>query len=128
VRVTRSWAAGLLNSAICTAVALAMCGWLLPGATLNRWGLLIATAVIALPQGALDLYLTNEKRLGRWGTAFTSAAIWLLVGPAVADSATTEFNVGGLWQYVVLVVVLFGVAFALWPVWRAAGRIGRYRR
>jgi hypothetical protein len=98
---------------------------------MNLQGLVIATAIVGLPQVALGLYMDSnsskyrqrESRLGRWAAGFTLATIWIFAGPALADWATPDFNIGGLWQYAVLIVVLFALAFALWRLFKLGTHI-----
>jgi hypothetical protein len=66
-------------------------------------------------------YSGRATRLGRWSIGFVLLTIWILGGPAIADWATPHFNVGGVWQYPVLLTITFVVAGAYWQFVQAVG-------
>src|SRR4051812_7878919 len=101
--------AGSISGIVCTAIGLVVCAFLLPGTSIDWGGLLIAIAVIDLPVIGIDRYMRrvggkngHARHLGRWGMGFALMTAWILGGPAVADWVTPHFNIGGVWQYVVL--------------------------
>jgi hypothetical protein len=124
VQVSRGRAAGLVNTILCDAIGLVICGLFVPGIDVNWRGLLIAVAIIALPGQAMELYLdrmsgkyTGRKpRLGRWATGFLGSTVWMVASPAVADWVTPDFNIAGAWQYLLLLSILLLVAIAYWRI------------
>jgi hypothetical protein len=129
----KSQLADLASTVFCAAFGLIVCAQLLPGASMNRRGFLIALGIISLPQCGLGLYLdrpagTYTGRLGRFGFGIFLLCVWIFAGPAVADWATPDFNIGGLWQYIVLVGVLFAVGFAVWRIVQLGTRMTTHVR
>ena len=116
--------AGSISGIICTAIGLVVCALLLPGTTIDGQGLLIAVAIIDLPLIGAERYLRavggkkhgHVKHPGHWGMGFAFGTVWWLGGPAVADWVTPHFNIGGVWQYVVLWLVIFGLGYAYWKI------------
>jgi MFS family permease len=87
----------------------------LPGTTIDWQGLLIALAVMDLPVIATDRYIKRKyyrRHPGRFALGGFLIVAWMLVGPAVADWVTPHFNIGGVWQYAVLLLAIFGLALA----------------
>jgi hypothetical protein len=96
-----------------------VCAVLLPGTTIDWKGLLIAIAVMDLPVIGTDRYLdrvVRPRHPGLFALGGCLIVVWVFVGPAIADWVTPHFNIGGAWQYVVLVVVNFGLGFAYWKI------------
>src|SRR3954467_506450 len=125
----KSRVAGSVSGSVCTAIGLAVCAFLLPQTTIDWQGLLIAIAVIDLPLIGIDRYMRavggkhgHVRHLGRWGIGFAFMTLWLLGGPAVADWVTPHFNIAGVWQYVVLWLVIFGLGHAYWKIVEATTR------
>ena len=118
--------ASAVSGALCTAIGLVVGALVLPGTTIDWRGLLIAIAVIDLPMIGIDWYLRSAGRKkddygqlrhpGRWGLGAALAMVWWLVGLAVADWGSAHFNIGGVWQYVVLWLFIFGVNYAYWKI------------
>jgi hypothetical protein len=115
--------AGFISGVAATAIGLVVCAVLLPGTTIDWQGLLIAVAVIDLPPVGVDWYLRRDsgkqghpQHLGRWGFGFLLLTGWLLGGLAVADWVTPHFDIGGVWQYVVLWLVIFCLQLAYWKI------------
>jgi hypothetical protein len=54
--------------------------------------------------------------------------IWILGGLAFADWVTPHPNIGGLWQYVVLWLIIFGLNMAYAGIFMAAIRDTREPR
>jgi hypothetical protein len=107
-----------VTTVFCDAVGLLLCALFLPGFSMNWRGFLIAVGVISLPQNAISRFMDSatEKdsgrppRVARFGIGFLSAGVWIFASPAIADWLTPDFNIGGVWQYLVLVAALFLVA------------------
>jgi hypothetical protein len=115
--------AGFISGIAVTAIGLVVCAVLLPGTTIDWRGLLVAVAVIDLPPTGIDWYLhrTSGKHgrpqyLRRWGLGFLLLTGWLLGGLAVADWVTPHFDIGGVWEYVVLWLVIFCLGLAYWTI------------
>jgi hypothetical protein len=90
---------------------------------------LITIAVVDLPVIGIDRYMLSAsgkhghpRHLGRWGVGFVLMTVWILGGLAVADWVTPHFNIGGVWQYVVLWLVIFGLQMAYWKIVTATTR------
>jgi hypothetical protein len=123
VWLRNSRTAGSIGGIVCTAIGLVVCALLLPGTTLDWRGLLIAVAVIDLPLIGFDRLLRtiggkqdDLEHPGRWGMGFAVAIVWWIVGLAVADWVTPHFNIGGVWQYVVIWLVIFGLNHSYWKI------------
>ena len=121
--------AGTISGIGATAVGIVVCAALLPGTTVAWQGLLIAIAVIDLPLPGIDWYIRrasgkpgHPRHMGRAAMGFVLLTVWVLVGPAVADWVTPHFNIGGVWQYLVLWLVILGLGFAYWKVVTALTR------
>jgi hypothetical protein len=115
--------AGFVSGIAVTAIGLVIGAVLLPGTTIDWRGLLIAVAVIDLPPTGIDWYLRRNsemhghpQHLGRWGLGFLLLTGWVLGGLAVADWITPHFDIGGVWQYAVLWLVIFCLGFAYWKI------------
>lgn len=111
----RSRTAGSVSGILCTAIALVVCAFLLPGTTIDGQGLLIAIAVIDLPTIITDRYIarwqgSNPLRFMLGGLFIFP--VWMLASPAIADWVTPHFNIGGIWQYAALVLLDIGLAAA----------------
>ena len=109
----------LVTSVFCDAVGLLLCALFLPGFSMNWRGFLIAVGVISLPPNAISRFTDSAtgrhtgRPLASFGIGFLgflAASAWTFAGPAIADWLTPDFNIGGVWQYLVLVAVLFLVA------------------
>ena len=123
IRTGRRWPTRLQGYAvqlISDPVALVVCGLFVPGVSLNWIGLLTAVALISVPSIAVGEYLDRprvryterEPHLGRWTTVLFLFLLWMVFAPAVADQVTPDFNIGGIWQYVVLLALLYLTGFA----------------
>jgi hypothetical protein len=93
--------------------------FLLPGTTIDWQGLLIAIAVMCLPVIAIDRFVkrwqhTHPGRFLLGGLLIFP--VWTLLGPGIADWVTPHFDIGGIWQYAVLLLVDFGLAMAYWKM------------
>jgi dipeptide/tripeptide permease len=123
IRTDRRWPTRFLGYAIqliSDPVALVVCALFVPGVSLNWIGLLIAVALISVPPIAIGEYLDRprvryterEPHLGRLTTVIFLFLFWMVLAPAVADEVTPDFNIGGVWQYVVLLALLYLTGFA----------------
>jgi hypothetical protein len=87
-------------------------------------GLLIALAVIDGPSIGLGSHMDSaaaEWTMTRdpitpYGVALGVSFLfpWIFISPALADWITPHFDVGGVWQYLVLLAVLFLTAMTYW--------------
>jgi hypothetical protein len=124
VSLRNSRTAGFASGIACTAIGLVVCAFLLPGTTIDWQGLLIAVAVIDLPPQGIDWYLRRvsgkqgnpEAPPRGWALGFLLMTVWIVGGLAIADWGTPHFNIGGVWQYVVLWLVIFGLNGAYWKI------------
>ena len=103
---------GLLGGTIGVAAGLVFCSQLVAGATLSGTGFIIGLAVIQAPLIAWVAYLDrprvrHDPHAARWVSVLFLGFMWLFVGPIVADQLTPDFNIGGFWQYLVLISLIF---------------------
>jgi hypothetical protein len=103
-------------------VGLFICGRFVPGATVHWPGLVIAVAVISVPLIAVGIYL-DSSRARHWAVGFLVALLWLFCAPAVADRVTPDFNISGVWQYLIVLAVLYLSGFAGWRIVEASKRL-----
>ena len=126
MKLHRSHVPGFINGVVSAAAGLGICAAIVPGATMSWRGFLIALVIIEGPEllfGAYVLaYGTSGNRQQLVGCA--AGLIWPFVGPLVADWATPEFDIGGWWQYFVLLALIHGVAALL----ARAYKLGKRRR
>jgi hypothetical protein len=115
-----------MNPVVSDAAALAICAAIVPGMTMNWQGFLIALAIMAGPTALLQDYTINaawsatggRERPGATMTGIFATIIWGVAGPLVADWATPNFNIGGWWQYVVLLALAFALSSLYSQVWK----------
>ena len=101
---------------------LIVCGQFVPGISLTWAGLPIAVAVISGPLIAIGEYL-DWPRAQHWGTAFLLALLWVSIAPAVVEAITPDLHIAGVWQYLVLLAVLYLSATSLGRLLTDAKRI-----
>jgi hypothetical protein len=112
-----------MNGVASNAAGLWICAAVVPGTTMSWRGFLIAFAVIEggdslLTEGAVNRY-RDSGRTASLFVALCVLTVWFFAGPLVADRATPDFNIGGWWQYFVLLAVIFGIGiFVAFPVHR----------
>jgi hypothetical protein len=119
--------ATFMNPVVSDAVALVICAAILSGMTMNWQGFLIALAIMAVPAGLMQDYAITTAwpatQGGRERPYATMAGIfamliWAVAGPLIADWATPDFNIGGWWQYVVLVALSYALSTLYSRVWK----------
>ena len=122
----------LISAVVTNAIALRICVAVVRGTTMNWQGFLIALAIIAGPEALFGSYTVSgayaakndAERLRGFMTGCSAALVWTFAGPLVADWATPDFNIGGWWQYFVLLAVMVAVGrlYRNYRIWRASAR------